>query len=255
MATHTNERLHSLDTLRGVTQISMIAYHGIWNLVHLFGKKIPWYTGVAGYLWQQSICWTFIVLSGFCISLGTHPVKRGLQIFAGGLLVSAVTYLVMPSNRITFGILTFSGSCMILIGLTDRWLKRIPAWIGAAVCAVMFVLLRNCNRGFLGFEGMILGPLPEEWYRNLLTTYLGFPAPGFWSPDYFSIFPWIFLFLFGYFLFSLFHNRSLLTNTLTGKDIPVINWIGRHSLLVYLIHQPVLYCMCILLKLSVDHGV
>ena len=62
------KRLHFLDALRGVTLISMIAYHGMWNLVYLFGVQAPWYRGTPGYLWQQSICWTFILLSGFCWS-------------------------------------------------------------------------------------------------------------------------------------------------------------------------------------------
>ena len=59
-------RLHLLDALRGFLLLNMIAYHGLWNLVYLFGVDLLWYRAAPGYLWQQWICWTFITLSGFC---------------------------------------------------------------------------------------------------------------------------------------------------------------------------------------------
>ena len=54
------------DVLRGLTVVSMVLFHGMWDAVFLFGLRAPWYTALPGYLWQQSICWTFILLSGFC---------------------------------------------------------------------------------------------------------------------------------------------------------------------------------------------
>ena len=68
-------RRHGLDTLRGLTLISMIAYHACWDLVYLFGKDWSWYRSEGAYLWQQSICWTFILLSGYCFHLGHHRVR------------------------------------------------------------------------------------------------------------------------------------------------------------------------------------
>ena len=49
-------RLAGLDTIRGITLLSMMLYHTCWDLVFLFGKKIPGYSGLGGYVWQQSIC-------------------------------------------------------------------------------------------------------------------------------------------------------------------------------------------------------
>ena len=69
-------RIWELDALRGATLISMAAYHGMWDLVYLFGLRADWYSETPGYLWQQSICWCFILLSGFCWGLGRRPVKR-----------------------------------------------------------------------------------------------------------------------------------------------------------------------------------
>lgn len=238
-------RLHFLDTLRGWCLLNMIAYHGLWNLVYLFDMDLDWYTGRPGYFWQQSICWTFLILSGFCWSMSRSHLRRGALVFGGGMLVSLVTCLLMPENRIIFGILTCIGSCVLLLIPLDRLLKKVPAGIGAAVSFALFLLLRNCSWGTLGFEGLVIGRLPDVLYRNLLTAYLGFPAPSFYSTDYFPLLPWLLLFLFGYFLYGILHERGLDRKLFSKGQIPLLNWIGRHSLLVYLLHQPVLYGLCL----------
>ena len=94
------QRYSFLDALRGFTLINMIAFHGMWNLVYLFGVRAPWYTGTPGYLWQQWICWTFITLSGFCWSFSRNHLKRGLTVFGGGLLVTAVTIRPPPKTMV-----------------------------------------------------------------------------------------------------------------------------------------------------------
>ena len=110
-----------------------------------------------------------------------------------------------------------------------------------AVCFLLFVLLRNCPKGSLGFEGLVITELPRWLYRNNLTAYLGFPQPGFFSTDYFSVLPWIFLFLTGFFLQRFLSERNLNEKLFAKGNVPVLNWIGRHSLIVYLLHQPILY--------------
>lgn len=60
----TSTRCALLDELRGLDLISMMLYHGMWDLVYLFGVSAPWYGSWQGELWQQSICWVFLLLSG-----------------------------------------------------------------------------------------------------------------------------------------------------------------------------------------------
>lgn len=91
-------RSGTLDTLRGLTLLSMMAYHGCWDLVYLRGLPWSWYHGFWAYVWQQSICCTFILLSGYCWQMGRHPLRRGLMSFGGGLAVSLVTALAMPDR-------------------------------------------------------------------------------------------------------------------------------------------------------------
>ena len=228
------KRLHGLDLIRGVTLLSMTAYHGTWNLVYLFGVDLPWYDQLPGCIWQQSICWTFILLSGFCFSIGSKPLKRGLTIFGGGILVTAATIIAMPENRILFGILTFTGSAMMLMVPLEKLLRKVPAVIGVVAAMGLFFFFRNWQA-------------PEWLHRNLLTAYLGFPTREFISMDYFSIFPWIFLFLAGYFLFRILNARGWDEKLFARGNVPVLNWLGRHTLPIYLIHQPVLYGLCLLI--------
>lgn len=240
------KRLHFLDALRGFTLINMIAFHGLWNLVYLFGLKLDWYVGTPGYIWQQAICWTFITLSGFCWNFSRNPGKRGLMVFGGGLVVTAVTCLVMPESRIVFGVLTCIGSCMLLLIPLEKWLKKVPAAAGMAASFCMFLLLRNISSGSLGFESIVICRLPATLYRNLLTAYLGFPHPEFFSTDYFSLFPWFFLFVTGFFLYRILNEHNLNEKLFSRGQVPVLNWLGRHSLIVYLLHQPVLYGLCMI---------
>lgn len=140
---NTSGRYALLDELRGLDLVSMMLYHGCWDLVNLFGIQADWYYGLPGHLWQQSICWVFILLSGFCVQLGHHTLRRGAQVFGAGALVTAVTLLFMPEDRVIFGVLTLLGSAMLLTGLLEKPLRRIPPAAGFAISAVLFALTRN----------------------------------------------------------------------------------------------------------------
>ena len=154
---NTSGRYALLDELRGLDLLSMMLYHGCWDLVNLFGIQADWYYGLPGHLWQQSICWVFILLSGFCVQLGHHTLRRGAQVFGAGALVTAVTLLFMPEDRVIFGVLTLLGSAMLLTGLLEKPLRHIPPVAGFAISAVLFALTRNVSAGYLGFGSCAFG--------------------------------------------------------------------------------------------------
>jgi len=242
----TLNRRHGLDTLRGITLISMIAYHARWDLVYMFGKDWSWYRSDGAYLWQQSICWTFILLSGYCWSMGRHRLRRGLMAFGGGVIVSVVTLFTMPDCPVICGVLTLLGSAAILtIPLESAW-KKIPSRAGLAGSFLLFLLLRDVNSGYLGFEGMRFAAVPRALYSNYFTAYLGFPQAGFASSDYFPLLPWFFLFLTGSWLGQF---KESAPGWLRRLKLPLLNWLGRHSLMVYLVHQPVLVAISMALAL------
>ena len=228
-------RHHDIDTVRGAALISMIVYHGCWDLVYLCGAPWAWYRSFGAYLWQQSICWTFILLSGYCFHLGSHRLKRGLMSFGGGVLVSLVTVFAMPDSPIICGVLTLLGTATLLTIPLERVLSRIPPAVGLVGSGLLFCLLRNVNEGFLGFERWNLLALPDWLYRNTMTAFVGFPHAGFYSSDYFSLLPWLFLFWAGYYFYGLRKPSR------GGTYLPVVTAMGRRSLLIYLLHQPVIY--------------
>ena len=102
--------------------------------------------------------------------------------------------------------------------------------------SLLFLLLRDVDRGGLGFEGVWLCRLPKGLYRNHLTAILGFPPADFFSTDYFPLLSWLFLFLTGYFLYRLRPEREP-----SNLRLPVVTALGRHSLVAYLLHQPMIY--------------
>lgn len=240
MQKESSSRLYGLDLIRGVTLLSMIGFHGMWDLVYLFGVSAEWMKGTAGYLWQQSICWTFILLSGFCWSLGRQQMKRGIQVWCCGLLISVVTWVVMPESKILFGILTFLGTAMLLLIPIQKFLEKITPLIGAAGSMLLFLLFRNINDGWLGFEKWNLVKLPEALYEGWAMTYLGFTPKSFWSTDYFAVLPWFFLFVTGYFLYRYLQEKDRLS-VFRARHMRRIEWLGQHSLWVYLLHQPLVY--------------
>ena len=226
-----------LDSLRGWTVLNMAAFHFLYSWKYLFGFSVPdWYDGIAGFIWQQSICCTFITLSGFCAAMGKHTIRRGAIVFGLGAVITLVTLLFLPEERILFGILTLLGSAMLLTGALKPYLQKIPAAVGLPVCFALFALTRKVSSGTLSVFFHPLIELPRFLYHDYVTAYLGFPQPGFISSDYFPLIPWLFLFLSGFYLHGFCGERIL---GIKWKGIPPLNFLGRHALVIYILHQPV----------------
>lgn len=271
-------RLETLDLLRGLTLVSMILYHWMWDFLYLSdtGSRMTalkdWYRGPGGFFWQQSICWTFILLSGFCVPFSQRIFRRGLEVTAAGLVVSAVTVFLMYDERVLCGVLSFLGAAMILSGVLDRVLPKnaVNTWtrepaeqerpssaggasalIGFAVCCLLFYITRWVNRGFLqlwpGRTLILPAFLFTEGIPGAILTAVGFPMKDFFSTDYFSMIPWFFLFRAGFYLHQIMRGRGWFSSPVFHCRIPLLNRMGEHSLLIYMLHQPVLYLLTLLL--------
>ncbi|WMJ84618.1 heparan-alpha-glucosaminide N-acetyltransferase [Oscillospiraceae bacterium LTW-04] len=234
-----------LDALRGFSLLSMIAYHATYDLVAIYGVRLPWYFDTPGYLWQQSICWGFILLSGISWHFGRSPLKKGLVISTCGLLITLTTAIFMPSQLIIMGILSFIGAATLLMIPVSRLTKNVDPRLAAAISAVLFFLFRNVSRGSLGFERLILMQIPERLYTLPGGFVLGFPPAGFYSSDYFALIPWFFLFSFGHFLWRFIKPNSSVQAALRF-DLPPLSILGRKSLIIYLLHQPLIMLVLML---------
>ena len=231
-------RCQILDTIRGGTVLNMIAFHAIWDLVYIFGMKWGWYHGEGAYLWQQGICWSFIVLSGFCAGMSRHLLKRGMMVFGIGAGITLFTGLFMPEDLILFGVLTLLGSCMLFMAGVRKYFEKVPAMAGMIISFLLFGFTKHVDDRYLGFFRYKLITLPEGLYQNYFTAYFGFPQRGFYSTDYFSLLPWVFLFLTGFYIYRAYGEKIL---NIKWQGVKPLNFIGRHALEIYVVHQPVIY--------------
>ncbi len=215
-------RIRELDAARGICILGMILVHLIYDLTELY-PVLHW-TYPPFFLFLKN--WgaiAFFLISGICVTLGRHHLRRGLIVLGCGILISAVTILAgaMP---IRFGVLHCLGLCMLL------W----HFFRGASVMKLTAFGIASVALGLI-FKGL---PVTTAYLYPL-----GLTAPSFESADFFPLFPY-----FGYFLLGAglgkklyAQRRSLFAKTDFTK--PVWRFFclcGRHSLCIYLIHQPLL---------------
>ncbi len=238
------KRLPLLDFLRGIALISMMAFHFSYDINEVFGTNFTWHANLGVQFWQQSTLSLFIWVSGMACML-TIPRKmwwRGLQLNVLGLVITAITTIFMPSEQIIFGVLNFFGCAM--------WVTAVVRWIGSKFTVfnsqIAFVLLvlcflaryasNNIQQGILDFWGVGVLVLPSFLYTNWLVP-LGFTGQGFVSADYVPLLPHIFMFWCG--ALFMYLVKKELPQLLYMGDCKVVNFCGRHSLLIYLLHQPI----------------
>ena len=125
------------------------------------------------------------------------------------------------------------------------------ALIGFAACCLLFYITRWVNRGFLqlwpGRTLILPAFLFTEGIPGATLTAVGFPMKDFFSTDYFSLIPWFFLFRAGFYLHQIMRGRGWFSSPVFHCRIPLLNRMGEHSLLIYMLHQPVLYLLTLLL--------
>ena len=217
-------RFPILDAWRSLAVVLMVVYHLLYDLA-LFGV-ITWQQLFSTPLnvMQKFICCSFILLAGASARFSRSGLRHGVTVLAAGLAVEIGA--AVAGQTIRWGVLMLLGSSMALYHLLGPHLRRLPALGLDLACVGLFFV----SEAWTGAVSVSVG-----WLYPL-----GFTAPGFHSADYFPLLPWFFLFLLGTSLggWCLEHRDSrLLTAPLPGP----LTWAGRHSLLIYILHQPVLY--------------
>ena len=231
------KRIWELDAFRGICIIGVVLVHFVYDLVELY-EIVDWdYPRWFSYIKAYGGT-LFIVLSGICVTLGSRSVKRGVIVVGGGMLCTAATYLMFRSGfdqsiMIYFGVLHCLGCCMLLWPMY----KALPWW------ALLF------HGIILTAAGILINEIaaPQPWL-----VAVGFRLQGFASSDYFPLLPNLGFFLTGAALGRLLYkNKQSLIPAVTEKTALVrpFCFCGRHSLWIYLIHQPVLAGICYLLTL------
>lgn len=240
MENQTSRRIHMLDVIRGAAIILVVVYHLLYNLEWIFSLHIPaFHTGFADFL-HFCLLATIIIVSGMCTGFSRNIFRRGSLLLVAGTAITMFTSVFLPGQQIVFGVLSFFGTMMILYGFIGKYLKKLP-WKAVFVGSILLVL---------AFKN-----LPDEGVIHLLFTDisisgginqsaylypLGILRADFYSTDYFPLLPWGFIFLAGTALGVPVLGRKLPEKFYTA-NVPFLSFCGRHSLLIYLVHQPILF--------------
>ncbi len=222
-------RIWELDALRGVCILCVIVVHFLFDLSFFGGLDL---TLPAWYVFLQEYGGAiFVVLSGVCVTLGSKSVRRGLIVFACGMLITAVTYgmyrLGMSGADVVvkFGVLHLLGVCMLVY---PAFKKLPPAML--TVLGLVIAITGYAIRGII---------VPQHWLFPLGLTY-----EGFTSSDYFPLFPQLGYFLIGAAIGKTAYRekRTFLPGSFQETGIArFFCWCGRQSLFIYLLHQPIVY--------------
>ncbi|MEE3332859.1 MAG: heparan-alpha-glucosaminide N-acetyltransferase [Ruminococcus sp.] len=231
------KRISIIDEARGLCIIFVVIYHLFYSLAMIFNVESIYESFRIMRIFQPILPTVFIFISGISFQLSRSNIKRGFMLLIISAMMTAVLLIFMPSQVIWFGILHFLAISHIICGLLKKPIDKIPAIAGLIVCVILFFLTCNIQRGYLGFEGLWAVDLPSTLYQTYFTVPLGFCPPGFYSADFFPILPWIFLFIAGTIVGRYVQN---LPDSLIKPHIKPLAFIGRHTLIIYLAHQPII---------------
>ncbi len=238
-------RFWEVDLLRGLAVVMMVAFHFFYDLNYFGIYRVNVSSGFWFYF-ARITAGLFILLVGVSLVLSSSRAemqgKRGAQVFMGflkrglwifflGLVVTVATYLLVGDGFIVFGILHFIGISIILA----YPFLRLKAWnliFGAAVIAIGFFLQSQS--------------VSSPWL-----LWLGLAPVGFYTLDYIPIFPWFGVVLIGIFLGNALYKgyrRQFVLPDLSGTALAgALGLLGRNSLFIYLIHQPLIVAGLVLL--------
>jgi uncharacterized membrane protein len=232
-------RFIELDVIRGFALMFMIVLHLMWDLDYFGILKL----NAEFYQSNVIVQVLFFSIVGVCQSLKSNyenltddqrriktkkMATRGLYIIGCGMLISIATFIVMPDRPIFFGVLHCIG-LSILLSIPLIRLKEKSILI-ALPCIV---------------GGIILGNIPVQ-DPNYLQLIIGLHQTDImrYTIDYFPILPWFGVTMLGVAIGSLLYKNNTrqfrFPELSANKPAKFCSWCGRHTLSIYLIHQPLI---------------
>lgn len=238
----TISRFWEIDYCRGIAIGMMITFHVAFDMAYFGVVDLRVQTGP----WKAlAVCTAslFLLLVGLSLTISSARaqktlsrrglflkyLRRGAGIMGLGFLLTFLTFLLIPQAPILFGILHLIGLSVILAPLYLRY-----TWMNF----------------FAGLALIVAGWMIGGIYGPLCLVWLGVHPPGFASLDYTPVFPWFGAVLLGAWLGHLLYPGGRRRSTLLIPDLPgreIVCYAGRHSLAIYLLHQPVIILIILLL--------
>ena len=228
-------RIALVDWLRGAALLAMTVFHFAYDL-EFFGLAEKGYASQPHWRhFATSIASSFLFLAGASLGLA-HP--RGIRwrgwgrrlatVALAALAISAVTWFATPGFWIFFGILHM----IAVASVAGLAFVRAPWWCAAAAGVAV-----------LAVDRLVAGALPDAlpWY------WIGLSGATPVTSDFRPVFPWLAPALFGIAAARWCADRgrlhALARPRLAGPVGRGLRLLGRHSLLYYLLHQPVLFAL------------
>lgn len=230
-------RFWEVDVARGIAIIMVVFYHLIFDLDNFAGYDIR---STAGF-WKafaDTSAFAFVFLAGLSLTLSyarasaARPggelfgkyLRRGLRIFAYGMLITLV-FLALSFGYVIFGILHLIGVSIIL-AYPFMKLRLTNLLLGLSIITIgVYMQIEDISAG--GAAGILLAPL-------------GVLPEGIFMPDYRPLLPWFGVVLLGIFFGNVVYQRRRAPDAEGPAYATPIAFLGRHTLLIYLIHQPIL---------------
>ncbi len=220
------KRFWEIDALRGLAVILMILFNYSFALSFLgiYTINADW---LYWWLFPRVIAGMFIFLVGISLSISisrkrkyNHYLKRGAFIFALGMLATLATWFYIGQGFVVFGILHLIGLSIIIAPLFFRFVK-----FNALIGLILFLF------------GFYLNSITTDY---LWLSWLGLVPSDFYTVDYFPFLPWFGLVLIGFAVGNILYAKGKRSFKIfdLSKQLSFLSFLGRHSLLIYVVHQP-----------------
>lgn len=231
MTEQTSQRLWELDALRGVAIFLMVIFHFVFNLRVFFDFKEISYLEGFWYYEGRVAAIIFIMLVGVVSSL-IHQREdyevalqknsyRGLRLIGFGLIITLATFILTRDNTIWFGILHFLGLATLISIPLCRY-----KWLNIILAIILFA-------GYF--------PIRDLYTDNYFGLIFGVMPASFASYDHYALIPWLGYVLIGVALGNWIYadGKRIIKRKPTAPEKALAK-IGKYSLWIYLIHQPIL---------------
>ena len=231
---HVPQRFPEIDLARGTAVVMMVVFHIGFDLYFLGVTTVP-ATSAPWRLLALATAGLFLFVVGVSLSISAARarrhlsreefvlkyLRRGAGIFLLGIAITLVTWILLPGLFIRFGILHLIGLAVVMSPLYTRlsWKNLL---LGSAIVA--------------------LGPVVAGIRGSDWLLWLGFHSPEFYSIDYTPVFPWLGVVLIGVFSGDLLYpgGRQRWQPAVPPSVRDTFGFLGRHSLAIYLVHQPII---------------
>ena len=224
------QRIWELDAWRGAIIVYMLFFHFMYDMHFFYGHPFNPFERL-GFATPFLISITFYPLAGITTGLSRHTFKNGLRVAALALIFFVVSWFLFPDMFVRFGTLHLLATAMLLTPL----LNRLPTWLLSTLVPVFYLL------GQMAHRTLVTNP----WLFPF-----GLMTIDFTSLDYFPIFPYLGPYIAGMVFYRLVYARRGKTSLLPEwRWTRPLQFVGRHSLMIYVLHQPV-YMVLLFLTLG-----